>query len=79
MGEQTVVAPEGTRPLSVGLDPMGHLCAWMFVRDTDAPGEEISFYIFATGEPFPDRQLEFLGSVTQYPFVWHVFYFNRPF
>lgn len=71
--KQVIEAPMNARALSVGLDPAGDLCVWMEVeRDVFNHGK--TFYIVGTGHPLPDEQfIEFIGSVKQDPFMWHVY------
>lgn len=74
---QYVVAPFGVRLLSVGLDPVGNLCAWAATNDVDKPTQGVAIYMLGTGNNADvlsaDPPKHFLGTVTMPPFVWHVF------
>lgn len=63
--------PAGATVLHVGLDPGNRICLWAFV-DTDLVSETRIFTVVGTGHEVPDG-LEYIGSVVQGPFVWHVF------
>jgi hypothetical protein len=69
---QAVRMPQGAEILSVA-DQRGELCVWALV-DPDAGLEDRMFYIFGTGNPVNEViPMNFLGSVQQSVFVWHVF------
>ena len=69
---QSVRMPKGAEILSVA-DQQGELCVWALV-DSDAELEDRMFYIFGTGNSFNEViPMNFLGSVQQNVFVWHVF------
>lgn len=69
---QTVRMPQGAEILSVA-DQRGELCVWALV-DPDADLEDRMFYIFGTGNPVSEiLPWQFVGSVQQNVFVWHVF------
>jgi hypothetical protein len=69
---QIVRMPEGAEILSVA-DQRGELCVWALV-DPDADLENRMFYIFGTGNPVSETlPWQFVGSVQQSVFVWHVF------
>lgn len=61
--------------LHLGLDGEGVLCAW----STASPGGEAReriFHIVGTGHAIPQppgKRLQYMRSVTQGPFVWHIF------
>lgn len=69
---QFVQMPQFAEILSAGLDPQGALCVWAAV-DTEAPMVSRQFYVVGTGNPVTPAPMEFIGSVTRGPFVWHVF------
>ena len=68
---QTVVMPEHARILSVA-NQHGNLCLWAEV-DTDNHTEDRVISVYGTGNPLPDNQGHFVGSVIIDPFVWHVY------
>jgi hypothetical protein len=69
---QNVRMPKGAEILSVA-DQYGVVCVWAMV-DSDAELEDRMFYIFGTGNPVSETlPWQFVGSVQQNIFVWHVF------
>jgi hypothetical protein len=69
---QNVRMPEGAEILSVA-DQYGVICVWALV-DPEADLENRMFYIFGTGNPVSETlPWQFVGSVQQNIFVWHVF------
>lgn len=73
---QEIQTPANAKMLSVGLDPEGALCLWALVNPKEDL-EAITVNIVGTGNPVPRSVLmwsEFLGTVTDGPYVWHVFY-----
>lgn len=50
----------------------GTLCLWAFVSP-DAPKERRQFEVLGTGNPIPDGSCNYIASVQQGQFVWHVF------
>ena len=70
--EQTYHLPEGFVPLSVQLQ-RGEVCLWILV-DPKANRFPVQIQIIGTGHLFePDEAGEYLGTVQQGDFVWHVF------
>lgn len=69
--EPRITWPEGSEPMAVMLDSAGILNVW-FQCDPDARRVQQDFRIIGTGHPYPEG-CEYLGSVVQGPFVWHVF------
>ncbi len=67
---QHVEMHAGAHILSAHLDPAGQLAVWAHV-DTDKPFVMRKFCIVGTGHPCPDG-LEFLGTVIDGSFAWHV-------
>jgi len=68
-------------PAHVGLDPSGALCLWAEVDLIDsAPICSIDVEIFGTGHTIPPPPhhwaRQFVGSVVQGSFVWHVYLLN---
>lgn len=64
--------------LYVGFDPKGKLCVWGIV-DPDAAEEQKKDYLIelvGTGHDFSEEfyhAAEFIGTVNDGPFMWHVF------
>lgn len=67
----TIRMPKGAEVLSVQ-DQMGHLCLWAIV-DPDEEMEDRHFRIFGTGHPIVYPTGDFIGTVQQGQFVWHIF------
>jgi hypothetical protein len=78
---QEVQMPAGARVLSAQMQqqPFGEiLCVWALV-ETDEPNEARRFYVVGTGNPAAHvAPLQFVGTVRDEPFVWHVFTEPRP-
>ncbi len=53
----------------------------MLIDDEQQAREGVPIYIVGTGNEFPESpsNLDFLGRVNDGPFVWHIFWFARPF
>lgn len=69
---QNVRMPKGAEILSVA-DQHGVVCVWALV-DSEAELRDRMFYILGTGNPVSERlPWQFVGSVQQNIFVWHVF------
>ena len=50
------------------------LCAWCLVSE-DCPESRIRFVIIPTGYPFKlKKNLKYIDTVQDGPFVWHIFY-----
>jgi hypothetical protein len=62
--KQAVIMPEGSQPLSLGLDPQGKLCIWAKVPRA-ARQVDHSFLILFTGMDTPDvdQKQKFLGTI----------------
>jgi len=72
LDEQVITGP-ALEPLSVGHDPDGQLCIWGRVTDRGVP-QHYTVNIVGTGNACDHQTADqFLGSVTDGPFVWHVF------
>jgi hypothetical protein len=69
--DQNVVG-HGTRIVSAGLDPDGVLCAWAEV-DGDEPVVVVEIAIRGTGHALPAKNFEFVATVRDGSFMWHVF------
>jgi hypothetical protein len=76
--EQKIKIPQGAVPLYVEFDGTNTLCLWCQVNTTVIK-ENCIIYIVGTGNPMPDKECEYIGSVKdtftyQYTtFIWHVF------
>lgn len=70
--KQTVHLPAEFAILSVGLDPQDQICLWAAV--TAGPLEYfVEILIVGTGNKLPSDAGDFLGTVNDGPFMWHVF------
>jgi hypothetical protein len=70
--KQTLTLPV-IKVLSVGFQP-GKLCLWALV-DPESVLKQVEVEIVGTGhDKEPVEGQEFLGTVFDHPFVWHVFY-----
>lgn len=71
---QLVDMPWGAKILSVGYDPSGQLVLWAAVDTANLPWLR-RIVMVGTGNtiPTPVGSLQFIGTVVQAPFVWHVF------
>jgi hypothetical protein len=65
----TIELPEGAKILHVGMQGI-YICLWCLV-DPHAPRVERRFKVFGTGE-YIDAG-EYIGTVMEGPYVWHVF------
>jgi hypothetical protein len=64
--------PNGAKILCVQMQH-GMLCLWAIV-DTSKPSTATrKIYVFGTGNELPDLPLEYIGTVQDYEYVWHVF------
>ena len=67
---------EGAEVLSAGLDGNENMCIWVKV-DTATPPASLKVYCIGTGWDMEDvigsDKVKFVGTVTQKPYVWHVF------
>jgi hypothetical protein len=73
--EISLLMPQGSRPLAFdmqGDEPM----LWALV-DTDAPVEPRTFHITGTGHRLPEKDLLYIGTCFEKPFVWHLFEINQ--
>ncbi len=70
---QTLSLPGGAAPIHVNTDPQGQLAVWCWVNPD--PNHWVADRVFAvrgTGHPIQDG-LEYLGTVKDGPFMWHIF------
>ena len=59
--------------IAAGIDPSGSLVVWCRI-DTDAPTRRVAIQVCGTGLVIPDGKLgDWLASVQDGQFVWHVF------
>ena len=69
--------PGGGNILSAGLDPVNRLCVWALVNP-DEEERATNIYCVGTGWPIDwimeeEDALNFVGSVKDGPYMWHVF------
>ena len=70
--EQVVKMPKGAHALSAQIQN-GQLCVWAMV-DTESELVDRTVRIFGTGNPVDlNGMWQFLGTVQERIFVWHVF------
>lgn len=69
---QSVYMPDGAEVISAGLDPQGRLSIWAAV-DTSSNMVARCFYVFGTGNPIIQAPMEFVATVVENEFVWHIF------
>ena len=75
-GVQKVAMPAGAEILSAAIQPPTRtLCLWALVDDDEAELETRSVYIVGTGTPMPAGvgSADFIGTVLDPPYVWHLF------
>lgn len=68
--------PAGAEVLSVGLDPRGMLSLWALVDTGTLEHTTHEFALVGTGEQVPEGA-QFVGSVKDGSFMWHVFEVKR--
>ncbi len=71
-GRQGVSVPRDAVPLSAQMQD-DTLCVWCLV-DPKAKSETVTVAIVGTGHAFDPTGWEFVGTVQQGAFVWHVFW-----
>jgi hypothetical protein len=72
---QVISVPANAKALTVQMQLNGGdeiPTVWMQV-DPDAPTGPRTFTIVGTGHPVPDNAGEYLGTVQELGFVWHVY------
>lgn len=69
--EQIVTMPVGALGLSSQLQD-GVITLWVLC-ESKAQMEERTIYIVGTGNPMPVSVVNFIDSVQQFPYVWHIF------
>lgn len=76
--KQEITILKGAKPLCVNFDGNNQLCLWVQVNDL-AGKEEKTFYVVGTGNPIPEDEMEYIGSVKDNVtnkntvFMWHIF------
>lgn len=72
--EQEIEIPLGSRILSVQMQ-RDQLCLWAMVNSKVTNKTKIKILVCGTGNPieYPPSRMEFLGTIQQQVFVWHVF------
>ncbi len=73
MDEQTVMMPKGAVIIRVDSPSATTLNLWAIIN-REAPTEGRLIHVYGTGSDIPyAERLEYLGTTTPYPLVWHVF------
>ena len=67
---QEIELPGNHKILSVQLQD-GNLCLWAKIVESEP--RLYTFYIYGTGHPIPDGNLEYLDTVMINGLVWHIF------
>ena len=68
---QAITMPKGAKLLTVQTQ-QDTICIWAIVSPA-APQETRVFIIVGTGDDLDDGTGEYLGTVQQGPYVWHLF------
>ena len=68
--------PRGARVLDVQIQN-NEICLWAIVESTEKL-ETRKFFIAGTGNPVPQGAGDYIGTVQQDRFVWHVFEEREP-
>lgn len=70
----TVKAPEGSTPVSVGVQGgrHGQICVW-FETDPDAPPGEFTLYCLGTGFGRVPEGRKFFATIQCSEYVWHLY------
>ena len=77
--QQEITVNKDYRVLSVGLDPSGQPCLWIYVdSNPNSPKTSITINLYGTGGPVSTRPGGFIGTFLQGSLVWHVFYGGQP-
>ena len=64
--------PFGATLLHVGYDPLGALCVWALV-DPAEPQSPRRLHVIGTGQPCDYAAEQYVGTVLDGSFMWHVF------
>ena len=70
-GNYPVDMPKGAKILTAQLNG-GQVCLWAQAMP-DAPLETRQFAVHMTGQPLGGNPGNYIGTVQQAPYVWHVF------
>jgi hypothetical protein len=68
---QMVPMPASAQILHVGLDGQGVPCLWYTTNGEENINREV--VVAGTGQEFNPGSKKHIGSVTEGPYVWHVF------
>jgi len=70
---QRVSMPVGAKPICVQVQG-DLLCLWAEVNtEPERPRGGRTFEIIGTGNPIPEAERAYIGTVQMPPFVWHVY------
>jgi hypothetical protein len=75
---QEISMSKGHKPLYVGFDGNYQLCLWAMIDD-NAKKTKCTIYVVGTGNPLPDAEMDYIGSVkddittSHFTFIWHIF------
>ena len=77
IGLNQIKIPAGANVFSVGLDPADRLCIWALVNPEETKEDVRKFMVAGTcwdlqNEVSKDLSANFLGTVRQQPYMWHV-------
>ena len=70
--KQSILTYEGAKPLRIAIQE-STICVWMEVS-TEEKKVDKNIYCFGTGFELPNLDLKYIGSVDDFPFVWHIYY-----
>jgi hypothetical protein len=71
LGEATIETTEGATILSVQMQ-QGQICVWMECL-TGAKYKQRTFTVIGTGHPFDGSTVQYVNTVQDGSFVWHVY------
>lgn len=70
-GEFIVEMPRGAKVLTVQMQA-DRPCLWALVNLVDARTDERTFVVVGTGHPFDPTGREYVGTIQDGSFVWHI-------
>lgn len=73
----TIPLPSYAKVLHVGMQQEGHVTFWAFIL-TDRPTIDRYYTVVGTGQAIEHGVLQFVGSVFDGPFVWHLLEITDP-
>ena len=78
-GSSTPIKEKVIKWLSAGSDPSGNICVWAIVDPEAGIDERVEYNILqiGTGWDFDQDNMEFIGTVKEGPYMWHIFV-NQP-